>query len=273
MRRVVAANGVVYLESERLREAGVRHAFSTRIGGVSPAPYDSLNLGNPAGVATPDPEANLTENYRRLAEAAGLPARRAGVRQVHGCGVALLGRGYRHTADTEADAIVSDDPEVAAVIRVADCAAVLAASADGSVIAVIHAGWRGVVEGAVTKALETMAGVGKPARVAAVFPCISYEQFEVGPEVVGRFEAAGLPAKLVGGTPAGPGGTSGKGRADVAGGCVEQLRRAGVTDVDVSGECTFTQAGDYFSHRRATKESGGVTGRMALLAVPAGRAK
>src|SRR6188472_1185337 len=89
LQRKVSAEGVVYYGSPLLDGAGVPHAFSTRIGGVSPAPFDSLNLGNPAGCATPDDDERIRENYRRLLRAIGCERRTmARASQVHGAGVA-----------------------------------------------------------------------------------------------------------------------------------------------------------------------------------------
>lgn len=255
MRRVTAPNGVVYYESERLAAIGVRHAFSTRIGGVSPAPFASLNLGNPAGIAQPDSPDNLAENHRRVHVAAGLPAARTWVTQVHGCGVVLPNN---YSPGDPGDAILGFDPEVTLVVRSADCATILLASADGTFIATVHAGWRGVVAGIMAATVEGMRRLNAPPASAAIFPCISYDHFEVGLEVVAAFQARDLPARRV---------SAEKGRAAVPESCQLQLQRLGVTDIDMPGTCTYANAVDFFSHRR----DAGITGRMALLAAPAGK--
>lgn len=266
MRRVTGKSGAVYYVSPLLEAEGVRHAFSTRIGGVSEGSFASLNMGNPLGCKEPDTDAHMEENYRRLARAADLPAARFAVRQVHGRQVHRLSLGDPvPSPQVEADAIVSDDPTRCVSIRVADCAAVLITSKGGRIIAGVHAGWRGVVGGAVPQAIETLRQAGAEPVAAAVFPCISYDAFEVGPEVVEAFKAAfgaGAPAKMVG---------DGKGRVGVARGCELQLRAAGIDRVEVSDLCTYGRPDEFYSHRRATHETAGVSGRMALLAVPAGR--
>jgi YfiH family protein len=264
MRRVTAANGAVYYASPLLEAEGVRHAFSTRIGGVSAGAFATLNMGNPLGCPEPDSERNIEENHRRLAEAAALPWERTSARQVHGASVLICGPGDARGPQVEADAIVSSDPGRSVAIRVADCAAVLISSAGGGTIAAVHAGWRGAVMGVVNAAVESMRGLGAPPVAAAVFPCISMEAFEVGPEVVEAFRAAmgpDAPARFVAG---------GKGRAGVGEACEFQLRRAGINRVEVSGACTFGDADEFFSHRRATRDNRGITGRMVLLAAPSG---
>lgn len=265
LERVVHETGVVFYRDPRLTALGVRHGFSTRLGGYSSGPLASLNLGNPSGVPAdagfePDPPERLAANFRRLAQAAGVPSVGCTVRQVHGAGVATLRRGAVWAEGREADAIVTDDPDRTVVIRTADCAAVLLASADGRLIGVAHAGWRGVVAGVVPATAARMAELGRPAVWASIFPAISADAFEVGPEVVAAFKSAGLPAWEVHGT--------GRGRADVPGAVAVQLARLGVPRerCTLSGLCTFALADEFFSHRRDR----GVTGRMALVAAPGG---
>lgn len=253
----IASDGVVFYRSGLLHALGVRHGFSTRIGGVSTGVYASLNLGNPSDATERDPDANVAENYRRLSAASGVPNVRDWANQVHGCGVLDAHAGQPFEVGRPADAIVSDDPTRAACVRTADCAAVLIASAGGRVIAAIHAGWRGVVAGVIPAAIEAMRRRGAEPVAGAVFPCISGPNFEVGPEVVEQFRALNLPARLVEG---------GKGRADVEAACVDQLRRAGVRDVEASGLCTYAREDEFFSHRRER----GRTGRLALVAVARG---
>ncbi|MFN4241870.1 MAG: polyphenol oxidase family protein [Tepidisphaerales bacterium] len=264
LERVAHPSGVVFYRDKELAALGVRHAFSTRIGGSSTGPLASLNLGNPSSVPpqtpfTPDPPERIAAHFSRLLSAAGLPGTRCAVRQVHGAAVAVVRRGEPFREGQEADAIVSDDPDRTVVIRTADCAAVLMASADGRLIGAVHAGWRGVVAGAVTAAAKVMAELGRPAVRAAVFPAISADAFEVGAEVVEAFRSAGLPAWGVEGTD--------RGRADVPGACRVQLQRVGVMPqhCTVSGLCTYARADEFYSHRR----DGGVTGRMALVAAAA----
>src|SRR5690349_25095910 len=98
LQRRIAPNGVVFYASPLLEGLGVPHAFSTRIGGTSPAPFDSLNLGNPSGCQPQDNHPRIVENYRLLQAAIGCADReRLSVHQVHGSGVvsAMRGSGFQ----------------------------------------------------------------------------------------------------------------------------------------------------------------------------------
>jgi polyphenol oxidase len=271
LERVVHANGVVTYQSPRLNAAGVPHAFATRIGGVSPAPFDSLNLGNPTGCETQDDDTRLQENYRRLQDAIGTAqASRCWVRQVHGTAVGLIepeGEGEyaeplemeirdRWNGQTEADALLTDQPNLLLTVRVADCFPVLLAAQDGRVVAAVHAGWRGVAFGVVGKALRAMGecGVSPAAVIAAIGPGISFEQFEVGNEVAAEFVKAGLGETV-------RSGAAGKSHIDLQAAVRVQLISAGVSAIDGNDCCTVRDAADFFSHRRDR----GITGRMAAV--------
>ncbi|HEY4329016.1 MAG TPA: laccase domain-containing protein, partial [Phycisphaerae bacterium] len=157
LERVSHSNGVASYQSPKLRAVGVRHGFSTRVGGVSGGVFKSLNLGNP-GEGEKDMPANIAENFRRFQEALGCEGvPRAWVRQVHGRMVELIepepeGE-YAETLEAEvrdrysgqlsADGLVAAVPGVLLTVRVADCVPVLLASEDGRVVAAVHAGWRG----------------------------------------------------------------------------------------------------------------------------------
>ena len=263
MERRTASNGVVYYASPPLERRGVPHAFSTRIGGISPAPFDSLNLGNPNGCPLQDDYDRIWENYRRLEAAAGCAGRAlCRVHQVHGAAVVRVNPGAGFDNAAKADAIVSDDAAKVVSVRAADCVPVLLASGDGRTVAAVHAGWRGVIAGAVPAALAAM-GPGAQASppVAAIGPCIGGDAFEVGPEVVDEFRRAfGDEAPLVRRVGL-------KGYIDLRAAIRLQLLRAGVAaeDIDVSDRCTYRDADEFFSHRREN----GVTGRMAAIIAPA----
>ena len=272
--RVTLPNDVVVYQSRLLTAVGVIHAFSTRIGGVSPAPFDSLNLGNPQG-AVQDSVDNLRRNFALLLSALGLanvPV--ATVRQVHGCDAALLraeDEGEysesvtaeirdRFQGQTSADAVISDVASAALVVQIADCAPVLLAADDGRTVAAIHAGWRGVVSGVIASSIAEMNTLGiKSDRIlAALGPMISAKYFEVGSEVAGKFHAAGLSAAIhtMGYT---------KPHVDLAAAIKLQLRQCGVTRVDGGSLCTYANATDFYSHRR----DHGTTGRMIAIIRPA----
>lgn len=260
--------GVVTYQSPLLRGLGVRHAFSTRLGGVSEGPYASLNLGYLTKGAAPDDNTSVAENFRRLRRAIGTERiMRIQARQVHGAGVWVPpARPVKLGDSPEADAMVTDHPLHMLTIRVADCAPILLAAEGGRIVGAIHAGWRGVVSGVVGETIEVLAdrfGVRPGDLVAAVGPCIGVDAFEVGPEVVEAFEEAGLGEAV---RPADGGG--GKPHVDLAGAVVGQLLAAGVPSdaVECSDRCTYRDEAEFFSHRRDS----GVTGRMAALICPVG---
>jgi YfiH family protein len=253
--------GVVYYASRLLDAVGVPHAFSTRVGGVSAAPFDSLNLGNPSGCDTQDPWERVYENYALLQSAIGIADReRLWVHQVHGGAVHAVRAGEPFESGIKGDAMTSDDPHRVIAVRVADCVPVLVASGDGRLVAAIHAGWRGVIANVVGAAIDQMRVRGGDQFVAAVGPCIGFDVFEVGPEVVVEFErvfGAGAPVRRT---------DDGKGRVDLREAVRLQLRSSGVGEdrIDSTDRCTARHADEFFSHRRDR----GVTGRMAALIAP-----
>jgi YfiH family protein len=253
LRRRQSSSGVVYYSSPLLEEAGVPHAFSSRIGGVSAPPFDSLNLGNPSGTDEQDAWGNIYENYARLQAAIACGTRtRCWVHQVHGGEVVQCNGAFETGAN--ADALVTSDPTKMLAVRVADCAPVLLATEEGAIVAAVHAGWRGVLAGAVTNAIHAM---NFPASriIAAIGPCIGMDAFEVGPEVLTEF------AREFGTLAPIRHEVDGKGRVDLRGALAKQLKQAGVTRIDTSDRCSFTHADEFFSHRRER----GITGRMAAV--------
>jgi YfiH family protein len=274
--RVTLPQGVVVYQSRLLNAIGVNHAFSTRIGGVSPPPFDSLNLGNASGITdSGDSEENIRKNSAILLSALGMNnALMATVHQVHGCDVALLraedeGEYSQCTAaeiqdrfagQTQADAIVSDVSSAVLAIRMADCAPVLLASDNGRIVGAVHAGWRGVISGVIARSVAEFDALGIKSEniVAAIGPAIGVKYFEVGPEVVAAFASGGLAETVKTAPNATP-------HIDLAGAIKMQLRQCGVTRMDGGNLCTFANAAEFYSHRRDK----GTTGRMAALIRPA----
>lgn len=243
-----------------LAHTRVRAACTTREGGVSRAPYDSLNLGDHVG----DDAACVQANRRALARRIGV--RPVYLQQVHGAQAVQLDA---HTPDgTEADACATAEPDVACTIMVADCLPVLLAAEDGSAVAAAHAGWRGLAHGVIESAhggLVRLAtpGAGLAARVgvtAWLGPCIGPRAFEVGDEVRAAF-AAVQPASVAQRFTPHP-TASGKWFADLQGLARDRLQALGVHAVhgnDGSAAwCTHANASRFFSHRRDR-----VSGRLA----------
>lgn len=250
MLKRVEQQGVVYYVSERLAAIGVPHAFSTRIGGISPLPFDSLNLGNPSGVEIQDSWENIYTNYERLQKAAGVLDRdRCWVHQVHGGDVATVTPHFE--CGGKADAMVTSDPRKLLSIRIADCVPLLLASPDGKTVAAVHAGWRGVVA---KVAVHAIAHMNCPPQElsCAIGPCIGIDAFEVGPEVLAAFHPSLTRRR-----------EDGKGHIDLRRALEMQLRQAGVREdhIDISDLCTHRDRHEFFSHRR----DNGVSGRLAAI--------
>jgi purine-nucleoside/S-methyl-5'-thioadenosine phosphorylase / adenosine deaminase len=266
LRRQRTESGLVVYLSPLLEAAGVPHAFSTRAGGVSAGPFASLNLGTVGGADVQDDVQNIRENYRRLRTAIGCEHRaRCWVHQVHGADVCAVRPGEIFENGTKADALVSDDAGRVLSVKYADCVPILLATPDGRAAAAVHAGWRGVVAGVVPAAVRRLAEIAdsSPARViAAIGPCIGFDAFEVGSEVLAAFEQRfDADARLL--------RRSGeKGFVDLRRAVYLQLTNGGVGSdrIDTTDRCTFRDVDEFFSHRR----DGGLTGRMAAVIGPRG---
>ncbi len=225
------SEGVRWLEADL---GGSAAAFATRVGGVSAAPFETLNLG----LLTEDAEANVIENRRRLAAALRFPLDRvAHSKQVHGSELATASEPKR-----EADGQILAEPGSAALVLTADCLPVAVRGPGG--VAMLHCGWRGLAAGIVAKGA---AAVG--ATSAAIGPGIGPCCYEVGEEVLGAF--AGL----------GEGVASGR-MLDLPEVAQRLLREAGVERVESADLCTSCNPELFFSHRR----DAGATGRQGSLA-------
>jgi len=237
-------NGLRWLAAEL--PDGAEAAFSTRTGGTSEAPFESLNLAILTG---DDPEA-VRENRHRLAGAYGLePERVVIARQVHGAELVVHDGPQdpstyaepRSADPPERDGHVIREPELAALVFVADCLPV--ALAGEGAVTMLHCGWRGLAGGIVERGVEAVS-----ASAAAVGPGIGPCCYEVGEEVLARF----LPL----------GESVAKGRMlDLPEVARLLLERAGVERIETAGNCTSCEPEFFFSHRR----DGAKTGRQGGL--------
>ncbi len=228
---------------------GVRAACTTRLGGVSRAPWDSFNLATHVG---DDPE-HVAANQARLRELLEVEAEPAWLNQMHGVAVADLDTGTPSSQPT-ADAAVTSRTGVPCVVMVADCLPVLFTTLDGSRVAAAHAGWRGLAAGVLE---ETVGALGVPGSHLRAWlgPAISQQHFEVGDEVREAFVGDNKGAAIHFARNA-----SGRWQADLVGLAIRQLNRLGVTDVSGGKWCTFADRESFFSHRRD-----GRGGRIAAL--------
>ena len=230
-------DGILVLTDPAAREQGVSVAFSTRAGGVSDGPYDSLNLSPATG---DDPE-RVDVNRARVAGALGVGSVNL-ARQVHG--VEVLECGAASGDLGEGDAVVTREPGVGVGVLTADCVPVLIVANDG--VAAVHAGWRGIAAGVIPKALERLSDP-----IAAwVGPSIHACCYEVGPDVISAFEEQALPI-------------ADPWHVDPAVAAATQLRRAGIDRVAASSLCTSCDT-RFFSHRR-DRLTGRQGGFIALL--------
>jgi YfiH family protein len=228
-----------------------RVAFSTRVGGVSEEPFASLNLG----VMTGDAPELVLENRRRLCAEMGVDAERgqmawqqhgAIVREAEPAGIATL-------ADRPpCDGLWSDEPGVGMMLVAADCLPIALARTDGARagLAVLHAGWKGLLGGIVQSGAAALG----PARLAAVIgPGIGPCCYEVREDVAEPYRAAF------------PQGIVRDGRLDMWSAAEHALREAGCRSIERVDLCTSCHPELFFSHRR----DGPRTGRQGVLAAVA----
>ncbi len=226
--------------------ASVRALSTTRAGGVSVAPYDSLNLGTHVG----DDPANVTANRAQVRRI--VPSEPAWLNQVHGTVVVDAASA---SGVPDADASVSRAPGAVCVVMTADCLPVLLCDRAGTVVGAAHAGWRGL-HGGVIEATVAAMHVAPADVIAWLGPAIGPSAFEVGDEVRAAFVAADAAAV----TAFMPAGQPGKWLADIYLLARQRLAALGVKAIYGGDCCTVSESSRFFSYRRD-----GVTGRMGSL--------
>ncbi len=237
--------------------ANVVAACSTRHGGLSRPPFDSLNLSLHVG----DDRWTVLENRRRFGRAANVPADRfvcAG--QVHGADVAIIHAADAGRGSTEpdpfllADALVTDTHDVPLLASVADCLPVFLAVPDGRAVGVVHAGWRSILSGVVENAVRELARLTRvdSRELAVAFgPSIGPCCFEVGDDVsvrfVERFGREGIVSR----------GPSRRDHVDLRAAALRALARVDVDGRVVTPPCTRCEVARFFSHRARGGERSG----------------
>ena len=232
----VEIDGIQLCLDESARRQGLLVAFTNRAGGASAAPFDSLNLSTRVGDEVESVEANKT----KLMGGLGLDRDSLVMaRQVHGAH--LIDADREISEDEEGDVLATRRSGVTLGVLTADCVPIIVLGSEG--VAAIHAGWRGLVAGAVERGVSA---VGTPI-AAWVGPSIHACCYEVGPDVVDGFEARSLPI-------------ADAWHVDPGKAAFVALKRAGVEKVAASSDCTSCD-GRYFSARRdkATGRQGGLT--------------
>ena len=225
---------------------GIQACCSTRRGGVSQAPFDSLNLGLHVGDCAED----VARNRDRLGEALRLPHEPSWINQTHSTFAITL----EQDDARDADAAITREPGRIAVVMTADCLPVLVCNREGSEVAAIHAGWRGLQGGVIQGTISAMQS--PPQQLMAwIGPGISQDYFEVGDEVYTAFVDADARALscFIANRP-------GHWLCDLAGLAESVLRQQGVAVVLRSPHCSYRDSDLFYSYRRET-----TTGRMASL--------
>ena len=241
----MSANPIELIRPQWPAPARVRAWSTLRNGGVSAAPWESLNLGAHVG----DEPGAVTENRRRLVQRLQLPAEPLWLQQVHGARVRTAA-----DSDTCADACLADRSGQVCVVMTADCLPVLFCNLGGSKVAAAHAGWRGLHSGVLEATVNAFDE--EPRQLLAwLGPAIGPKAFEVGDEVRDAFVAEDVDAAahFIA-------NRQGHWLADLYGLARLRLARSGVEAVFGGDRCTFNEPASFYSYRRD-----GVTGRMASL--------
>ena len=230
------------LEAGNLKAPGIAHGFFSAEGGVSTGLYQSLNCGP----GSKDDPMAVAENRHRIAQVLGAESL-VTLSQVHSATVHAV-PGWEGRA--EGDGMVTKTAGLALGILTADCAPVLFADARARVIGAAHAGWKGAIGGVLEATVEAMEKLGarKADIQAAIGPCISQAQYEVGFDFRDRFLEGGLRMRkfFV------PSDKEGHYRFDLEGYAAHRLEKAGVAGIAKLGVCTYPSQNGYFSYRRTT---------------------
>ena len=234
----------------------IKAVATTRLGGVSEPPFDSMNLG----MHVDDKREHVSHNRQYLVEALNLPAEPLWLEQVHSKKVVNADHFSTDSLQVSsqlitADASISHTANTVCVVMTADCLPVLLTNRQGNVVGAVHAGWRGLNDGIIEATLQKMAC--DPTEIIAwLGPAIGADAFEVGDDVRDAFlssQQSALDAFK-------PAKTRGKWFADMYALARLRLRNEGVKHIFGGDYCTYQDKTRFFSYRREGK-----TGRMASL--------
>ena len=224
----------------------VRHAFFTRVGGVSDGVYASLN----GGIGSQDNAGNVAENRARMAGTLDVaPQNLVTAYQVHSPDVVIAKQPWSAKVRPRADAIVTHTPGLGIGVTTADCGPLLFADAQAGVIGAAHAGWRGALAGIVEATVGGMERLGadRARIVAAIGPMIRQPNYEVGPELVEKFlEGDHDNARFFA-----PAQRDGHAMFDLAGYVAARLAAAGIQQIEDLERCTYSDPSHFFSYRRS----------------------
>jgi YfiH family protein len=226
----------------------VRAVFSSRVGGVSQHPFDSMNLAQHVG----DRSEDVIDNRNRIVDELMLPSSPRWLNQVHSDIVLEFSASDSRATIDKLDPLTADgcftrSPGIVLGILVADCLPVLLVSKESPEVAALHVGWKGLTNGILK---EGVARFRSRSIVAWIGPHIGQCHYEVGTDLKDKFPRRHLI----------PGRDSQHWMLDLAGVATDQLESLGVVDIIQQGKCTFCHTEEYYSFRRVER-----TGRMAAL--------
>lgn len=247
------ADGLRFFQFESLLDPNLDHAILTRHGGVSPAPWNSLNFGRTVG----DADSRVTENISRGLGTTGRSLDQAfDVWQVHSATVVRTDEPNLAGGHLKADAIITNRPGVTLMMRFADCVPIMIYDPQNHAAGIAHAGWLGTVRGIAAELVRSMQvefGSMPDKLLAGIGPSIGPDHYPVGDDVVAQFEKVyGDPARKHFHS------INGATHLDLWSANEDQLRLAGLNSVEVSGICTACNLQDWYSHRGEN----GATGRF-----------
>lgn len=250
-------DAVRYFTFESLDQNGLIHAVFTRRGGVSPEPWDSLNVG---GLRGDDPRRVLENRVLSFRTLGRIPESVYDVWQVHSADVICSDGPRSSLPHVKADAILTDRPDVTLFMRFGDCVPILLHDPVKKVVGIAHAGWQGTVRKTVVATVETMqAHYGsQPGDIlAAIGPSIAAHHYPVGMEVVSQITHTfpTLSDTLL------MKDSDGTITLDLWEANRVLLEQAGIKQIEIAGLCTACQPEDWYSHRR----DAGMTGRFGVL--------
>jgi YfiH family protein len=249
---------MLVLTSPALTSPSISHGFFGRAGGVSQGIFASLNCGPGSG----DARADVVENRGRVAAALAPDAALLTLYQIHSAEAVAVTAPWNVGEGPQADAMVTNLPDLALGILTADCAPVLFADVEARVVGAAHAGWKGALGGVTDAAIAAMEALGarRERIAAAIGPCISQANYEVGPEFRERFAPDDGRFFVTG-------DRAGHFRFDLEAYVAMRLAAADIASVERLSACTYAGEDDYFSFRRATHRSERDYGRQVSAIV------
>lgn len=261
-----AADDTAFFTAEALNQkSSVSHGFSTRLGGVSPAPYDSLNLG----WSRPDPEENIARNFQIFCDAAKIDRESMVIVNYEHGGTVLKvtkddrGRGFDKEPLAFCDGLVTNDENVVLITSHADCGAFFLYDPVKRAVGLAHAGWKGTLARIGARAVELMQkeyGSDPKDILVSTGPCICKNCFEVDLELAERFADEFGTKSLY------EHGREGKAQLDLEAAAAIQILDAGVKpeNLTLMHACTYELETYFFSHRRDKGDTGSMAAYICL---------